>query len=85
MPRVYLSPPHITGREAELLCPPFLASRRISPNRWWRKAIERLIVSRMDGNQLPLQMGREFRYLGSIRLQHSLDFVAISTALGGFA
>src|SRR6185436_410354 len=73
--------PRGTGREPKLLERPALASRRVSPKRRRREAVERLVIGGMDCNQLSLQMRGEFRDLNAIGLQNSFDFIAILPTL----
>src|SRR5579862_8744789 len=59
---------------------PFLAFDRIVADLGRGKAVETGVVSRMHGNQLPLEMGREFRDFEPVACERALHFVAIGLA-----
>ncbi|BBI53482.1 hypothetical protein HORIV_59030 [Vreelandella olivaria] len=71
------------GSQLELIHRPFLPCLGVTAYLGHRKAIEHLIVNRVHGHQLALQVGRELGEHQAVFSQGALDLVAIGAALGG--
>ena len=67
-------------RQPQLLHRPGLAGGRVAALVRWRESVEQAVVGRMDGNQLPLQVGRQFGDLQAVPGQHAGNVVAVRLA-----
>lgn len=68
------------GGQPQLLHRPGLAGGRITAFVRRRESVEQAVVGGMDGNQLPLQVGRQFGDLQAVPGQHAGDVVAVRLA-----
>ncbi|MNP94576.1 hypothetical protein D3C85_71150 [compost metagenome] len=68
------------SRPQQLLRGPGCARSRVATHVLGRKAVEQRIVSGMDGDQLALQMRRQFRYLQTVARQQGDHVVAVLLA-----
>jgi hypothetical protein len=70
------------GRVTHLIDRPCLARLGVAAHLGRRKRVEALVIGRMHGDQLALEMGRQLRQLDAGVLENALDLVAIGVALG---
>ena len=71
---------HASGRldrQAHLFVRPLLPRLRVAPHLRRGESVEHRVVGRMDGDELPLQMGRELGDLDPVGPRHAHELVAI--------
>jgi hypothetical protein len=71
-------------RHLDLLDRPFLPRLRIAAHLRRRKPVEGLVIGRMHGDELALQMGRQLGHLDAVVARDALEFVAIVLRRGRF-
>ena len=74
--------PRCPRRALQLVDRPFLPRRRIAVHLFGREAVEHLVVDRMGGDELPLQMGRQLGHGQSVLARGADDLVAIVLGVG---